>query len=386
MIEFVHRFNNEPDYVTFTAGPGCASAVGRVGGQQFITLGPNATIGNILHEMGHAAGLLHEHTRMDRDTHLTVHWNNIEPGKADYFKPYLFQGYNGFDHRAFDFNSRMLYGARAYALDPTKPTLTRKDGSLYAINTTTLSSGDLAVLNDMYPVFQSIPGQGRDLAGAPNGDVYMIGMQAVNVPFFKGYETFKWNGSDWTKLPVAAVDIDVDAQNRPWIVNAHHEIWRLGDGGWEKLPGEARGIGAGAAGAVHIVSNTGIQGGYAIRRWTGNGWETIPGRGGVAVDVDATGKPWMVDAGKNLHHYEGGRWELKRNHVSNVGIGGDGSVFILDDQVDNHGNYALLKWTGHAAKFLPLSRGAVKVTATGTGTPWIASANTNLYRQYSRGN
>ncbi|HEX8528755.1 MAG TPA: M12 family metallopeptidase, partial [Cytophagales bacterium] len=230
----------EANYVKFTPGPGCGSSVGRVGGQQLITLSPAFTVGNVIHEIGHAVGLLHEHTRLDRDYHVIIQWNNIQPGKADLFKKYNQVGYPGADVRSFDFNSRMMFGTRAFSLDPTKSTITKKDGSIYTINTTVLSAGDIATVNDLYPPpFVPVAGKARNIAAGANGDVYIIGMETIKDQVFKGYEVFKWNGVSWEKLPIAAVDIDVDANNQPWIVNAQHEIWRFNGTSWEQVPGWA---------------------------------------------------------------------------------------------------------------------------------------------------
>ena len=37
------------------------------------------------HEIGHALGMHHEHARPDRDDHVTVDFNNIEPDKEGNF-------------------------------------------------------------------------------------------------------------------------------------------------------------------------------------------------------------------------------------------------------------------------------------------------------------
>jgi hypothetical protein len=57
---------------------GCSSWVGQQGGPQDITLGPNCSTGNAIHEIGHAVGLWHEQSREDRDGFVEVVWANID--------------------------------------------------------------------------------------------------------------------------------------------------------------------------------------------------------------------------------------------------------------------------------------------------------------------
>lgn len=60
----------------------CASFVGCRGGVQPIYLSDSCSVGNLCHEIVHALGLHHEHTRVDRDRYITVQWQNILPGRV----------------------------------------------------------------------------------------------------------------------------------------------------------------------------------------------------------------------------------------------------------------------------------------------------------------
>lgn len=62
----------------------CCSYVGRRGGgPQAISIGKNCDkFGIVVHELGHVIGFWHEHTRPDRDEHVSIIRENIQPGKC----------------------------------------------------------------------------------------------------------------------------------------------------------------------------------------------------------------------------------------------------------------------------------------------------------------
>lgn len=153
---FVPR-TSETDYVTFQRGSGCYSMIGRVGGQQFITLEDACSQGNTIHEMGHAIGLWHEQGRADRDSYVTIRWENITAGKESAFTQ---NPQSSGDYGAYDFDSIMHYLPYAFSKNG-QPTITRKDGSVNFGARENLSSGDLAAVQALYLA-------GKTATGAPS--------------------------------------------------------------------------------------------------------------------------------------------------------------------------------------------------------------------------
>lgn len=61
----------------------CSSLLGRIGDKQVVSLQRSGCIDNgiIQHELLHALGFYHEHTRSDRDKYVKINWDNIKECK-----------------------------------------------------------------------------------------------------------------------------------------------------------------------------------------------------------------------------------------------------------------------------------------------------------------
>ena len=105
------------------------------------------SVGTVIHEIGHAIGLLHEQCRYDRDNYVTVNINNVSSENRHNFDKrtsnYLCTG-------AFDFESIMLYSSYDFAINSSIPTMTKKDGTTFTAQRNRLSDLDKRFPNTYY--------------------------------------------------------------------------------------------------------------------------------------------------------------------------------------------------------------------------------------------
>ncbi|KAH7702072.1 metalloprotease 1 precursor [Aphelenchoides avenae] len=81
-LSFQENGNNQPR-IRFFKGQGCYSLVGKAFTQseQELSIGDGCeTFGTVTHEIGHALGMFHHHSRSDRDSFISVLTQNLRPG------------------------------------------------------------------------------------------------------------------------------------------------------------------------------------------------------------------------------------------------------------------------------------------------------------------
>ncbi|PGK08808.1 hypothetical protein CN895_27485 [Bacillus cereus] len=140
-------FNGEDDYCVFqigtlSSGIACKSDIGRTGGgnpQSIICNSDgNFTVGSLIHEIGHAFGLIHEHQRPDRDDYVIIDQSVATTNDYKIVD-------NGTKFGPYDCCSIMHY-------PEITGKITKKDATCEGMGQRIrLSEGDLATIKFMYP-------------------------------------------------------------------------------------------------------------------------------------------------------------------------------------------------------------------------------------------
>ncbi|PID62927.1 MAG: hypothetical protein CSB44_02860 [Gammaproteobacteria bacterium] len=130
-IKFVERTaENESqylNYVRFVDSMSCASYVGMQTDkpEQTIMVSEACPLGSVIHEVGHAIGLYHEHTRADRNNYITVLEENIRPSKLLNFEVQTADV--AVTYSDYDYGSIMHYGEYFFSVN-NEPTIVVPDG------------------------------------------------------------------------------------------------------------------------------------------------------------------------------------------------------------------------------------------------------------------
>jgi hypothetical protein len=142
---------NQKDYVEFITRNGSWAILGKSskGGRQEISIGRDAPIGTVVHEILHTAGFYHEQSREDRDNYVSINYANIKRG---FSKNFVKQGKET-NIGVYDFSSVMHYPAMAWSKN-NRNTINFKNPQAHKSTVmgqrNGLSPGDIAAVKSIY--------------------------------------------------------------------------------------------------------------------------------------------------------------------------------------------------------------------------------------------
>ncbi|RPD43159.1 M12 family metallopeptidase [Chitinophaga barathri] len=176
-LEFVLR-TNQPNFIEFKTDENNAcwsESLGMKGGLQKVNISAACSVGNAIHEIGHAIGFYHELTRRDRDYYVNINWANIRPDWVSQYQTYLERGIPGFEIGQMDFLSIMMYGSNggSSAWDPAIPVWTDLNGNTHT-RESVLSDGDVQMYNLLY--------------NPPNIQIVQLNKVRVQTPEGRGFQ------------------------------------------------------------------------------------------------------------------------------------------------------------------------------------------------------
>lgn len=183
LIQFVPR-TTQADYVDFTlnlpdSAPACTSFIGRVGGRQVLNGPPACSAGTLLHEMGHAVGLLHEQSRPDRDQYVVFQPDNVAKNARSQ------SSLASFNRKAvgpYDFASIMHYGDFDFSANGRPAYMTLPPG-IEIGQRRGYSAADVDTVRRLY----GAPPSSVTITSAPPGLAVIVDGQTVTTP-----ATFAW--------------------------------------------------------------------------------------------------------------------------------------------------------------------------------------------------
>jgi hypothetical protein len=143
---------------------------------------------------------------------------------------------------------------------------------------------------------------------------------------------------------------------------------------WEQLPDKGIDIAVGANGSAWKIGDD-----KSNSFWNGTTWTKFGGSA-TRIAVDHVGTPWVVhDLHGIFRARTNGTWEQMPDAANDIGIGANGSVFIVSNEGEDVGGWVIKRWNG--SSFVAFGGTASRITVGADGFPWIVQKNGHVYRR-----
>ncbi|XP_028453408.1 low choriolytic enzyme isoform X1 [Perca flavescens] len=147
-IRFTPLTNRQRGFIDIKCREGCYSYIGRRGyGQEVSLQRPGCVYHQVIqHELLHALGFDHEQTRSDRDQHVRILLENIEPGKEHNFRKIETRNLG----TPYDYGSIMHYGRYDFSKNCQPTIIPIPDSNVAIGRATQMSPTDILRVNRLY--------------------------------------------------------------------------------------------------------------------------------------------------------------------------------------------------------------------------------------------
>lgn len=204
---------------------------------------------------------------------------------------------------------------------------------------------------------------------------------------------YNWGGSGWISSSAQGMEIDIDTWRRPFVVGADGKVYGGNSAGtvWGSYPTDLTfsdiGVGSGghhmwALGATKLPGSND----YPIYRASSHATDwTLWGGGAVRIDVAPDHMPWIVNSSgivfEGKPNFSLWDWIPKTGvNASDIGIGADGTVWILGGTTYANGDRQVYRWSRTGNKWEPGNGGGKRISVDKDGKPWIVNSNGHIYR------
>lgn len=144
---------------------------------------------------------------------------------------------------------------------------------------------------------------------------------------------------------------------------------------WLQMPGASTDIGIGA-GTLWTIGTRAVQGGFGVYRWDGKNWVDMKGAG-VRIDVDNKGFAWIVTDKNEIWRYSNTGWTKLSGLAQDIGIGADGSVWVIGTATVN-GGFEIFRWNN--GNWIKVPGGGIRIDVDPKGNAWVISNGGDVFR------
>jgi hypothetical protein len=249
------------------------------------------------------------------------------------------------------------------------------DEATAATSTSTRGTGSSAVRPSAGTGWLSLPGGGTDIGVGANCTAWIIGEDAVT----GGGGTWVFEGSrGWVNAGGGGVRITTSPFGGPRLVNNSGQVWFLGAAGWTQLNGGGLDAGAGPDNSLWLIGLDPETGGHGVWVFNGSGF-TFANGAGVRIAIGPDGLPWIVNNAGQIWHLDLGAWVQVPGGARDIGVGADGSVWIIGLN-PIAGGWQTYRFNGSGG-WDAVNGGGVAISVGPDGMPWVINSAGQIFER-----